>query len=249
MSPGTTCPETSLGTRCPELPRVSGCPGVFLGGQGVPGMPLGTKCPEGPWGQGVLGHSWASGGPEVSLRVRVSQSTPGYQVPWGVHRDQGAPRDPGDQPVLGHSWDSGSNRAVRGNRSLDVPGGWGALEHSWGSGCPGVSPGVPRCQHSPLLSLWWVCCLAQSAGIPWISTRTKGSTMELPLSLFSLGSCWAVITCGTGSWGPGHGDHGGSGGHGCGERTGAPRRRDVGGTWLGLGTGQGGGRWLMSPSG
>lgn len=61
-----------------------------------------------------------------------------------------------------------------------------------------VSPGVPRGQHSPLLSLWWVCCLAQSAGIPWISTRTKGSTMELPLSLFSLGSCCAVITCGTG---------------------------------------------------
>lgn len=38
--------------------------------------------------------------------------------------------------------------------------------------------------------------------------------MELPLSLFSLGSCCAVITCGTGSWGPGHSDHEGPGGTG-----------------------------------
>lgn len=70
------------------------------------------------------------------------------------------------------------------------PQGLGALGCPWG---PVARPWWPG-RRSPLLSLWWVCCLLQSAGTPWISTRTKGSTMELPFSLFSLGSCCAVIT-------------------------------------------------------
>lgn len=54
--------------------------------------------------------------------------------------------------------------------------------------------------------------------------------MELRFSWFSLGSCWAVMTCGpegAGGW-----RHGGDGGL---------RGRDKGGTWLGVGTG------LVSP--
>lgn len=109
--------------------------------------------------------------------------------------------------------------------------------------CPHGAQGVPggaRCQHSPLLSLWWVCCLAQSAGIPWISTRTKGSTMELPLSLFSLGSCCAVITCGTGTTrGPAD--------VGVGKGLASPGE----GTWVALAGGDtvNAGRWLMPLSG
>lgn len=54
--------------------------------------------------------------------------------------------------------------------------------------------------------------------------------MELRFSWFSLGSCWAVMTCGPeGAGGWRHGGHSGLGG------------RDKGGTWLGVGTG------LVSP--
>ncbi len=42
----------------------------------------------------------------------------------------------------------------------------------------------------------WVFARALSMETPWISTQTCGSTMELGLSVFILGSCWAEITCG-----------------------------------------------------
>ncbi len=42
----------------------------------------------------------------------------------------------------------------------------------------------------------WVFARALSMETPWISTQTCGSTMELGLSVFILGSCWAEITYG-----------------------------------------------------
>lgn len=45
----------------------------------------------------------------------------------------------------------------------------------------------------PLFSMYLVSCLAWSTGTPWISTRTRGSTMESSLML-TLGSCWPLIT-------------------------------------------------------
>lgn len=45
----------------------------------------------------------------------------------------------------------------------------------------------------PLFSMYLVSCLAWSSGTPWISTLTKGSTIESSLML-TLGSCWPLIT-------------------------------------------------------
>lgn len=45
----------------------------------------------------------------------------------------------------------------------------------------------------PLFSMYLVSCLAWSKGTPWISTLTKGSTIESSLIL-TLGSCWPLIT-------------------------------------------------------
>lgn len=45
----------------------------------------------------------------------------------------------------------------------------------------------------PLFSMCLVSCLAWSIGTPWISTLTRGSTMESSLML-TLGSCWPLIT-------------------------------------------------------